>query len=83
MNNFKRAIMQKLQFTFVDCDDNLDMVLQKYDGLVTKKEVEVNQKEIFNKVADNICEAMFNVFDDMALDEVEKAIDEYLSVKNI
>ena len=83
MNNFKRAIMQELQFTFVDCDDNLDMVLQKYDGLITKKEVEVNQKEIFNKVADNICEAMFNVFDDMALDEVEKAIDEYLSVKNI
>ena len=30
MDHIKRAVLQELRFTFKDCDDNLDLILNKW-----------------------------------------------------
>ena len=77
MDHIKRAILQELNFTFKDCEDNLDLILKtgNREEYLTRKELEARLDDILNEVADMMTEHVYDYIDNYTLDFISEIID--------
>ena len=77
MDHIKRAVLQELNFTFKDCDDNLDLILkiENREEIMTRKQLEAMLDDVLDEVANMITEHIYDYIDEYTLDFMSEAID--------
>ena len=77
MDPIKRAVLQELNFTFRDCEDNLDLILKTRDRKehMTKEELKEMLNDVLNEVADMMTEYIYDYIDEHTLDFMSEVID--------
>jgi hypothetical protein len=77
MDPIKRAVLQELNFTFRDCEDNLDLILKTRDREehMTKEELKEMLNDVLNEVADMMTEHIYDYIDEYTLDFMSEVID--------
>ena len=78
MDPIKRAVLQELNFTFRDCEDNLDLILKtgNREEVMTKEELKEMLDDVLNYVADMMTEYIHDYIDEYTLDFISEIIDE-------
>ena len=77
MDHIKRAILQELRFTFKDCDENLDLILEtgNREEYMSRKQLEAILDDVLNEVADMMTEHVYDYIDEYTLEFMSEAID--------
>ncbi len=77
MDPIKRAILQELNFTFKDCEDNLNLILKtgNREEYLSKKQLEAMLNDVLNETADMITEHVYDYIDEYTLDFISDIID--------
>lgn len=77
MDPIKRAILQELNFTFKDCEDNLNLILKtgNREEYLSKKQLEAMLNDVLNETADMITEHVYDYIDEYTLDFIGDIID--------
>ena len=77
MDPIKRAVLQELNFTFRDCEDNLDLILKtgNREEVMTKEELKEMLDDVLNYVADMMTEYIHDYIDEYTLDFMSEVID--------
>lgn len=77
MDPIKRAVLQELNFTFRDCEDNLDLILKtgNREEHMTKEELKEMLNDVLNEVADMLVEHIYEDIDNYTLDFISEIID--------
>ena len=77
MDPIKRAILQELNFTFRDCEDNLDLILKtgNREEQMTKEELKEMLNDVLDEVANMLTEHIYEDIDNYTLDFISEIID--------
>ena len=77
MDPIKRAVLQELNFTFRDCEDNLDLILKtgNREEQMTKEELKKMLDDVLNEVAGMMTEYIYDYIDEHTLDFMSEVID--------
>lgn len=77
MNPIKRAVLQELNFTFKDCEDNLDLILKtgNREEVMTRKQLEAMLDDVLDEVANMMTEYIYDYIDEYVLDFMSEVID--------
>ena len=77
MDPIKRAVLQELNFTFRDCEDNLDLILKtgNREEHMTKEELKKMLNDVLDEVADMLVEHIYEDIDNYTLDFISEIID--------
>lgn len=77
MDPIKRAVLQELNFTFRDCEDNLDLILKtgNREEQMTKEELKEMLNDVLDEVANMMTEHIYDYIDEYTLDFMSEVID--------
>lgn len=77
MDPIKRAVLQELNFTFRDCEDNLDLILKtgNREEHMTKEELKEMLNDVLDEVANMLTEHIYEDIDNYTLDFISEIID--------